>query len=122
MSLGKCLRLLMENMNYTQKELAIRSLCTESAISKYVHNERKPNYKTLERLALALGVSVDALIKGKVKNDFIRVVRCKDCKHWGGTAFDHTCRRWSGLYLKNSTKPTDYCSCGERKESEVQGE
>lgn len=119
MSLGKTIRLLMEDSHLTQKALAIRSHCTEAAISRYVHDERKPNYKTLDNLALALGVSVDVLIKGKVKENMVRVVRCKDCKYWGGTVFDHRCRRWSGLDHINCTKPTDYCSYGERKESEV---
>jgi transcriptional regulator with XRE-family HTH domain len=121
MSLGKNIKTLMVQNYYTQKELAIKSRCTESAISRYIHDERKPNVKTLRNLALALGVTVDVLLKGGTKA-MVKVIRCKDCKYWGGTVFDHKCRRWLSLDHINCTKPTDYCSYGERKESEVQGE
>ena len=50
MTLGKTIKLLMEHNGYTQKQLALRSQCTEAAISRYVHDERKPNYKTLHNL------------------------------------------------------------------------
>ena len=44
------------------------------------------------------------------------VVRCKDCKHWGGVTFGYVCRRFSGSYIRNETRETDFCSYGERKE------
>lgn len=50
--------------------------------------------------------------------DVVKVVRCKDCKHWGGITFGNICRRWTGLNVKNCTKPTDFCSYGELKECE----
>ena len=50
--------------------------------------------------------------------DVVKVVFCKDCKHWGGITFGNICRRWTGLNVKNCTKPTDYCSYGERKDTE----
>ena len=118
MTLGKTIKLLMEHNGYTQKQLALRSQCTEAAISRYVHDERKPNYKTLHNLAIALGVSADALIRGKVKDDFVKVIRCKDCKYWGAFIYDHKCSRWSGLDHINCTKPTDYCSYGKRRDGE----
>lgn len=116
MSLGKSIKLLIEQNHITQKELAIRSHCTEDSISRYIRDERRPNYKTLNRIAVDLGVSVDALIRGKIKDDFVKVVRCKECKHWGGITFGQTCRRWSGIELKHFTRPNDYCSYGERKD------
>lgn len=48
--------------------------------------------------------------------DVVKVVFCRDCKHWGGITFGNICRRWTGLNVKNCTKPTDYCSYGERKD------
>lgn len=50
--------------------------------------------------------------------DVVKVVFCKDCKHWGGITFGNICRRWTGLNVNNCTKPTDYCSYGERKDAE----
>ena len=43
---------------------------------------------------------------GEAMDDVGKVVRCKDCKHF-------QCRHWCG-----SCDPTDFCSHGERKESE----
>ena len=50
--------------------------------------------------------------------DVVKVVRCKDCAHYGGITFGNICRRWSGLNVKNCTKPDDYCSYGIRKDGE----
>lgn len=50
--------------------------------------------------------------------DVVEVVRCKDCKYWGGITFGNICRRWTGLNVKNCTKPNDFCSYGERRETE----
>lgn len=46
------------------------------------------------------------------------VVRCKDCRHWGGVPFGYVCRRFSGTYIRNETKENDFCSYGELKERE----
>lgn len=48
--------------------------------------------------------------------DFVEVVRCKDCKYWGGATYGYICNAWSGINTKNYTKPTEFCSYGERKE------
>ena len=42
--------------------------------------------------------------------DMVEVVRCKDCKYWGGVTFGYVCHCWSGMGTKNCTRPTDYCS------------
>jgi len=49
--------------------------------------------------------------------DAVPVVRCKDCKQWGGVAFGNVCRRWSAPLagMKNCTGPNDFCSYGERR-------
>lgn len=54
----------------------------------------------------------------KKKADLVEVVRCKDCKYWGGVVFGYVCRRFSGTYIRNETKENDYCSYGERKGKE----
>lgn len=48
--------------------------------------------------------------------DMVEVVRCKDCKHWGGVTFGYICREWSGMTIKHYTKPTEFCCRGEKKE------
>ena len=48
--------------------------------------------------------------------DVLKVVRCKDCKYWGGATFGYICRAWSGMTFRNYTKPDNYCCLGERKE------
>ena len=63
MSLGENIKVLMEHNGYTQRQLAMRSCCTEASISRYVNNERTPSLKILKRLAIALGVTVDDLLK-----------------------------------------------------------
>ena len=54
----------------------------------------------------------------KNKADFVEVCRCENCKHFsinnGGYCIGN-----NGLKMASKT---DYCSYGERKESEVQGE
>lgn len=49
------------------------------------------------------------------------VVRCKDCKQWGGVTFGNVCRRWSAPLagMKNCTKPDDFCSYGERRDNDA---
>lgn len=49
-------------------------------------------------------------------NDVVEVVRCKDCKEyqkWYADG-DCICMRLGSYY--GNTKPTDYCSYGERKD------
>ena len=52
----------------------------------------------------------------KNKADFVEVVRCKDCEHWGGVTFGYICRRFSGSYIRNETRENDFCSYGKRKD------
>ena len=61
--IGDNIKRLMKENGYTQKQLAMRSGCTEASISRYVNNEREPNIKALKNLAISLGVAVDELIE-----------------------------------------------------------
>ena len=67
--LGDNIKRLMKENGYTQKQLAMRSQCTEAAISRYIRNEREPRIKILKNLAIALGVTVDELLKGGGANE-----------------------------------------------------
>ena len=48
--------------------------------------------------------------------DVVEVVRCKDCKHWGGVTYGFACRKFSGIETKICMGADHYCSYGERKE------
>lgn len=48
--------------------------------------------------------------------DVVAVVRCKDCKHYGGVIYSGICRKYSGSETKVCTNKDHYCSYGERKE------
>ena len=63
-------------------------------------------------------IMADAL-KEYEKEDVVEVVRCKDCVHcaddWNGNQPMFTCEL---AKCGESVYPTDYCSCGERREDE----
>lgn len=50
--------------------------------------------------------------------DVVEVVRCKDCKHWGGVTYGQMCRKYSGAETKVCTEKDHYCSYGERRAEE----
>ena len=52
-----------ETRGLTQVELAIRANATQQAISNYETGYRLPNIHTLKRIAKALNVTVDELLK-----------------------------------------------------------
>ena len=53
--------------------------------------------------------------------DVVEVVRCKDCKHWGGVTYGQMCRKYSGFETKVCTEKDHYCSYGERREERETG-
>ena len=71
----RILRLMKEN-NYTQKELASMVGVTESAMSRYINNEREPKAEIVANIATALNTTSDYLISGKPpKDDFAEIYR-----------------------------------------------
>ena len=48
--------------------------------------------------------------------DVVEVVRCRDCKYWGGVTYGYVCRNFSGIDTKSCTAADDFCSYGERRE------
>ena len=55
----------------------------------------------------------------KAKADVVEVVRCKDCKHYGGVVYGGVCRKYSGYETKVCTEKDHYCSYGERKDEAI---
>lgn len=57
-------------------------------------------------------------------NNFVKVVRCKDCKNSedgadGRILCTRRAHKWNGLMVgATATRPDDFCSYGERKEKD----
>ena len=56
---------------------------------------------------------------------FVQVVRCKDCKWWGGNKNtehnNHICNRALNQNVDYWTRADDFCSYGERAEQKMEG-
>lgn len=50
-----------------------------------------------------------------VEAGYVKVVRCKECQHWGGVTYGFTCRKFSGIETKICMGADNYCSYGEPK-------
>lgn len=50
--------------------------------------------------------------------DAVEVVRCGECRHYGGVVFGRTCRMFSGSHTRIDMPEDGYCSYGERRENE----
>ena len=57
-------------------------------------------------------------IKAAHTVDAVEVVRCKDCKHYGGITFGRTCRFYSGAYTRIEMPEDGFCNYGERWEDD----
>ena len=56
---------LMKKERLNQKELSMMAGVTESALSRYLNNERQPKVEILANIATALNTTSDYLINGK---------------------------------------------------------
>ena len=75
-TLGERISFLMKEKHITQKDLALMVGVTESALSRYVSNERQPKIEVLANLATALDTTVDFLTTGKqVETTFDEIYR-----------------------------------------------
>ena len=75
-TIGERIQALMEESDYTQKELASMVGVTESAMSRYINNDRVPKSNIIANLATALNTTSDYLISGKEpENDFAEIYR-----------------------------------------------
>ncbi len=50
--------------------------------------------------------------------DVVKVVRCRDCKHFGGVTFAYTCRLHSSSNTRVQMNGNDFCSFGERSNND----
>lgn len=74
--LGDRIAELLNEKHMTQKDLAMMIGVTESALSRYINNEREPKMEVLANLATALDTTVDYLTRGaKPETDFDEIYR-----------------------------------------------
>lgn len=74
--LGERIVGLIKERNLTQKDLATMAGVTESALSRYINNEREPKLEVLANLATALDTTIDYLTTGaKPETDFDEIYR-----------------------------------------------
>lgn len=74
--IGERIAILMEKEKLTQKELSKMAGVTESALSRYISNERQPKVEVLANIATALNTTSDYLINGKMdESDFNEIYR-----------------------------------------------
>lgn len=74
--LGDRITILLKEKHITQKDLANAVGVTESALSRYINNEREPKLEVLANLATVLDTTVDYLTTGaKPETDFDEIYR-----------------------------------------------
>lgn len=74
--LGDRIMLLLKQKNLSQKDLAAMAGVSESALSRYINNEREPKLEILANIATALDSTVDYLTTGaKAETDFDEIYR-----------------------------------------------
>ena len=84
--------------------------CGEGSVFVLYFNSRR-NAETVKRC-----IEVDdSRPNAATPVDFVEVVRCRDCKHYGDVTYGFVCRKYSGAETKVCTDKDHYCSYGERK-------
>lgn len=63
--IGKQIKFYRKKMKLTQEELAVKSSLSRNAIYNYENGKRSPDIKTLNKIANALGVTINDLAKEK---------------------------------------------------------
>ena len=63
--IGDRISQLLKETGYTQKEFALMCGVTESAMCRYLKNEREPKIEVVANMATAMNTTVEYLISGK---------------------------------------------------------
>lgn len=82
MNFGDRLKILIEEKDMTQKELAAQLNIAPSTVSSYVQNTREPDFATLRMIAKYFNVSIDYLLDYSTghtssvqENELLRIFR-----------------------------------------------
>lgn len=62
---GERVQLLLEEIGYTQREFATMIGVSETALSRYLKDEREPKMEVIANIATALNTTTDYLLTGK---------------------------------------------------------
>ena len=74
--IGDRIMWLIKEKKMSQKDLAIKAGVTESALSRYLKNERQPKAEILANIATALDTTSDYLVSGKAdETNFAEIYR-----------------------------------------------
>lgn len=74
--LGDRIALLLKKRGLSQKDLAMMVGVTESALTRYIKNEREPKIEVIANLATALETTVDYLTTGtEIETSFDEIYR-----------------------------------------------
>ena len=97
-------------------------LISREALMRRIQSEGKhqasQNANRYDPIVLAYG-DCYAMAKTAPAVDAVEVVRCKDCENWYRNNDDEYAKKYSCQIRNSYTASTDYCSYGERRESEV---
>ena len=93
-------------MRLIDKDALIKSMKSHTVEDNGLTNDYKAGLTDSIRAAVALAENASTI-------DALPVVRCKDCKHYQTDVLFN-----SNYCCGRRRKPDDYCSYGERKESE----
>ena len=77
MEMKSRIKMLMEEKNMNQKQLAKAAGITEASMSKYLSGERTPRIDIIVNIARALEVTVDDLIGNDVDENVMNLARFK---------------------------------------------
>ncbi len=74
--IGYRITILLKEKHMSQKDLAMLIGITESALSRYINNEREPKLEILANIATALDTTIDYLANGvQSETDFDEIYR-----------------------------------------------
>ena len=78
------------------------------------------HYKACKEVASHSGYGDISYTESQCKHflstvDAVEVVRCRECRHYGGVVFGRTCRMFSGSHTRIEMPEDGYCSYGERR-------
>ena len=90
MNFGDTLRVLIEERDITQKDLATQLNIAPSTLGSYVQNTREPDFATLKLLAGYFGVSTDYLLDHQIghtanheEDEMLRIFRTLNAEQRG---------------------------------------
>ena len=77
MKINARIKMLMEEKNMSQKELARLAGITEASMSKYISGTRTPRIDVIANISRALGVTADDLIGNTIESSNLGLAQLK---------------------------------------------